>query len=153
MRTVIVLVALLGSMEALAADAAPDARTIALSWDLLRSARYGQSINEHSAFLVTDVNGDLQLVRWRGKATSMSATYHGIIPYGTVAIVHTHPHELPNPSDADAALARKLNMPVYVLTRNSITRTSGGRMEIIAIGDWNPFRRRSTPRVDSSGKR
>ena len=140
MRTLIVLVALLGSMEGLAAGAAPDARIIALSWDLLRSARYGQSINEHSAFLVRDANGDLQLVRWLGKATSMSATYRGPIPYGTVAIVHTHPKALPNPSDGDAALARKLNMPVYVLTRHSITRTSGGRMEIIAIGDWNPLK-------------
>src|SRR5688572_28983120 len=108
MRTLIVLVALLGSVQTHAADATPDAQTIALSWDLLRSARYGYATIEHSAFLVRDESGDLQLVRWLGKATSMSATYHGTIPYGTVAIVHTHPNELPNPSNADAALARKL---------------------------------------------
>jgi hypothetical protein len=140
MRTFIVLVALLGSMEALASDAAPDARTIALSWDLLRGAQYGRSTTEHSAFLVSDAKGELQLVKWPGQATSLSATYRGIIPAGTVAIVHTHPNALPNPSRGDAALARKLNLPVYVLTRTSITRTSGGRMELIAVGDWNPSR-------------
>lgn len=140
MRTLIVVVTLLGCLEAVAADPAPDARTIALSWDLLRSARYGHATKEHSAFLVRDANGKLQLVKWPGDGTRMSATYHGTIPAGTVAIVHTHPNGLPNPSRGDAALARKLNLPVYVLTRRGITRTSGGKMEIIAAGDWNPSR-------------
>ena len=140
MRTLVVLVALLGSVEVRAADAAPDARIIALSWDLLRSARYGNSTREHSAFIVSDADGHLRLVKWRGKATSMSATHRGTIPARTVAIVHTHPKAIPNPSDVDAALARKLNLPVYVLTRTSVTRTSGGRMELIAAGDWDPSR-------------
>ena len=141
MRTLIVLVTLLGSMNAPAADATIDTRAIALSWELLRTAGYGRSAREHSAFLVASANGELQLVRWRGEATSMSATYRGTIPNGTVAIVHTHPKDLPNPSDGDVALARKLNLPVYVLTRTSITRTNGGRtMERVAAGDWNPAR-------------
>jgi hypothetical protein len=140
MRILIVLLALLGSMEVLVADPAPDARTIALSWELFRSARYGHSKIEHSAFLVIDARGELQLVKWRGEATSSSATYRGTIPVGAVAIVHTHPRTLPNPSVGDAAVARKLNLLVYVLTRNSITRTSGGAMELIFAGDWNPSR-------------
>jgi hypothetical protein len=141
MRTLIVLVTLLGSMNAPAADATLDTQTIALSWELLRTAGYGHSAREHSAFLVARANGDLQLVRWAGEATSMSATYRGAIPAGTVAIVHTHPKSLPNPSYGDVALARKLNLPVYVLTRTSITRTSGGKTtELVAVGDWNPAR-------------
>src|SRR5687768_15910829 len=102
MRTVIVLVALLGSMEVIAPDAAADARTIALSWDLLRSAGYGLWDTERSAFLVRDGDGELRLVKWAGVATSMSATYRGTIPAGTVAVLHTHPNGLPNPSRGDA---------------------------------------------------
>lgn len=140
MRTFIVLVALLGSTIAVAADPAADARTIALSWELLRDARYGSAKIEHSAFLVVDASGELGLVKWNGEATRMSATHRGRIPAGAVAILHTHPNDLPNPSSADHALARKLKMPVYVLTRRSITRTDGERMELIALGDWNPHR-------------
>lgn len=140
MRTLMVLVALVGSLKIAAEDAAPDARTIALSWDLLRSAQYGRATREHGAFLVSDANGELRLVKWSGEATSMSATHRGRIPSGTVAIVHTHPNDLPNPSPGDAALARKLNLPVYVLTRRSITRTTGRGMEVVAVGDWNPSR-------------
>lgn len=134
------LAALVASLQTLASDAAPDARTIALSWDLLRSAQYGRATREHGAFLVSDANGELRLVKWSGEATSMSATYRGRIPSGTVAIVHTHPNDLPNPSPGDEALARKLKMPVYVLTRRSITRTRGGGRELVAVGDWNPSR-------------
>lgn len=143
MRTLTVLAALVGSLNVFAAEAAADARTIALSWDLLRSAQYGRAVKEHSAFLVSDANGQLHLVRWPEEGTLMSATYRGRIPAGTVAILHTHPNDLPNPSPGDEALARKLKMPVYVLTRRSITRTSGGGVERIAAGDWNPSRRRT----------
>lgn len=139
MRTFIVLVALLGSTIAVA-DPAIDARTITLSWELLRGARYGYAKIEHSAFLVVDAHGELQLVKWDGEATRMSATHRGGIPAGAVAILHTHPNSLPDPSSGDHALARKLKMPVYVLTRHSITRTDGGRKELIALGDWNPNR-------------
>ena len=143
MRTLIMLVALLGSVEPLAADASREAQTLALSWDLLRGAGYGQSTKEHSAFLVAGEGGELELVKWPYEATSMRASYRGAIPAGTVAIVHTHPNILPNPSLGDAALARKLNLPVYVLTRSSITRTDGREIQLVVAGDWNPSRVRA----------
>jgi hypothetical protein len=144
MRTVIMLVALLGSMEPVVADGATDAQTLAVSWDLLRDAGYGQSTKERSAFLVTGADGELALVKWPYQATSMRASYRGAIPAGTVAIVHTHPNTVPNPSLGDAALARKLNLPVYVLTRSSVTRTDGRRIQLVVAGDWNPSRARAS---------
>src|SRR5688572_21568521 len=140
MRTLLMLVALLGTMESLGADPATDFRTLELSWDLLRSASYGQSPKEHAAFLVRDDDGELQLVKWPWGAESRRASYNGAIPVRTVAVVHTHPSHLPNPSHGDAALALRLGLPVYVLTRNRITRTHGGRTELVARGDWNPSR-------------
>lgn len=140
MRTLILLVAMAGSLRVVAADAGPDARTISLSWELLREAQYGRATSEHAAFLVSDADGEIHLVKWRGERRRMSATHYGRIPEGTVAIVHTHPNALPDPSPGDAALARRLNIPVYVLTRTRITRTRGGSPELIAAGDWNPSR-------------
>ena len=111
-----------------------------LSWDLLASARYGLDPKEHAAFIVVDEWGELQLSRWAWGAESLRASYHGKIPRGTLAIVHTHPMDLPNPSPDDIALARKLGMMVYVITRTSVTSTDGSRTTRIAYGDWNPHR-------------
>ena len=48
-------------------------------------------------------------------------TFPGEMPLGTVAIVHTHPPYRPNPSLQDIDEAKALKMPIYVLTRASIT--------------------------------
>jgi Prokaryotic homologs of the JAB domain len=115
-------------------------RMMVLAWDLLGSARYGLDSKEHAAFLVVDERGELQLSRWPWQAESMRASYRGEVPRGAVAVVHTHPNELPNPSGGDIALARKLGIGVYVITRTSITVTDGSRTTRIAYGDWNPHR-------------
>lgn len=111
-----------------------------LAWDLLESARFGRDSKEHAAFIVVDESGQLQLSRWPWGAESMRATYRGQIPRSAVAIIHTHPHDLPNPSSGDIALAAKLGMTVYVITRTSVTRTDGSRTSNVANGDWNPHR-------------
>jgi hypothetical protein len=140
MRTLLLLVAIVASFESAIAAPRNELRTRTLSWELLRTANYGQSSKERSAFLVLDANGELQMVMWPWEAESMRASYRGAIPAGTVAIVHTHPNALPNPSPGDAALSIRLELPIYVLTRSSITMTEGGRSSLIARGDWNPTR-------------
>ena len=138
MRNLLMLVVLLGTMESIVADTRTDPRTKTLSWELLKTANYGQSSKEHAAFLVLDGDGEMQLVQWPWEAESLRASYKGAIPAGTVAIAHTHPNGLPNPSPGDKALALKLALPLYVLTRSSITMTEGGRTELVVRGDWNP---------------
>ena len=115
-------------------------RTLILAWELLESARFGRDSKEHAAFLVADESGQLQLSRWPWGAESMRASYRGEIPPRAVAIIHTHPNSRPNPSPDDAALAQKLGMEVYVITRTSVTRTDGSRTTHVALGDWNPHR-------------
>lgn len=135
------LVTLLATAHiASANDLASDSRAMTQSWELLRSANYGQATRERSAFLVRDRKGRLELVPWVFGAETMRATYRGAIPAGTVAIVHTHPNAAPYPSRGDAELARRLALPVYVLTRHSVTLTHGSRTELVARGDWNPAR-------------
>lgn len=141
MATLLLLVALATTLNVHPSlDLATDPRTMTLSWELLEKARYGRDTKEHAAFLMRDAGGELRLAEWPWGAESTRATYHGEVPAGTVAIVHTHPGHLPNPSPGDAALSRRLSLPVYVLTRGSVTRTDGARMETVAVGDWNPRR-------------
>jgi hypothetical protein len=114
--------------------------TMVLAWELLEDARYGQDPQEHAAFIVIGKSGQLELSRWRWGAESMRATYRGAIPRRAVAIIHTHPRDLPGPSRADMAVAQKLGMPVYVITRTAVTVTDGSRTTQVAFGDWNPRR-------------
>ena len=137
----LVLVTMLATTTAASAnELIADHRALTQSWELLRAADYGQSTKERAAFLVRDENGGLKLVPWEFGAESMRATYRGSIPEGTVAIVHTHPNALPYPSRGDKELARRLALPVYVLTRHSVSFTDGSKTELVARGDWNPSR-------------
>lgn len=140
MRNAILLLLLVTNAgQALGMDRDRD-RMMVLAWDLLASASYGRDPKEHAAFIVVDERGELQLSRWPWGAESMRATYRGEVPRAAVAVVHTHPNELPNPSRGDVALARKLGITVYVITRTSVTGTDGSRTTQIAYGDWNPHR-------------
>jgi hypothetical protein len=137
----LVLVALLSTATAASAnELVSDRRAMSQSWELLRTASYGQAVTERAAFLVRNEEGGLELVAWSYGAETLRATYRGSIPAGTVAIVHTHPNATPYPSRGDAELSRRIALPVYVLTRHSVTFTDGSKTELVARGDWNPSR-------------
>ena len=110
------------------------------SWSLLRLAAYGQSTYEHAAFIVRDDSGEARLVPWPFDRQAFEATFHGAVPPNAIAIVHTHPNSVPLPSAGDAALARRLGLPVYVVTRTLVSRTNGNSTATIWSGDWNPER-------------
>jgi hypothetical protein len=71
---------------------------------------------EQAAFLTRDHNGDLGCRLWPLTTERSSSTYWGRVPEGTVAIIHTHPHEWSLPSRQDGALSAKLRLPVLVVT-------------------------------------
>jgi proteasome lid subunit RPN8/RPN11 len=143
MRNAVMLLLLV--VNAGRASATTSDRTVALAWELLADARYGSDPKEHAAFIVADASGELRLARWPWAAETKRATYRGNMPRGAVAIVHTHPNHLPTPSPNDVAVARKLGMPVYVITRTSVMRTDGSGSAYVAQGDWNPDRERARP--------
>lgn len=128
---------------ATAAGAAPGellcrAEVLEQSWQLLKAARYGVGRQEEAAFVVQEPGGALSFVVWRSTAESMASHYTGVLPRHIVAIVHTHPLGQPMPSSDDRETARRLGIPVYVLVRDGISRTLGGRNETLVYGDWNP---------------
>jgi proteasome lid subunit RPN8/RPN11 len=135
-----VLLAVAGTLSTAPSDGfSGDHQAMTLSWELLKTAQYGQAAREHAAFLVRKDGGELEMVPWP-VGESHRADYRGSLPAGTIAIIHTHPKFVPNPSNVDEALARRLGVPVYVLTRTGVTRTDGSRIELVARGDWNPTR-------------
>jgi proteasome lid subunit RPN8/RPN11 len=99
---------------------------------LLRDTRGGCSRTEVAGFVVRLPSGTYAIVRWPEAEVTDEARWDGPWPPGTVAIVHTHPNWMPAPSRVDRATAAQRHVPVYVLTRSSITRTAGGEPETVS---------------------
>lgn len=91
---------------------------------------------EHGAFVVRTSEGMLYFVAWPPSGERDILRWYGRFPEGTVAILHTHPSGLPMPSKLDRNAARGARVPVYVITRPIISRTTGGAPEIVMSGGW-----------------
>ncbi len=87
---------------------------------LLDRAHYGLASYEAAAWVVRDAGG-ISLREWSFSGAFERSTWHGSTPPGAVAIVHTHPlHVDARPSPGDTALAQRLRLPVYTLTRQGL---------------------------------
>lgn len=87
--------------------------------DLLRLGGYGHRDTELAAFLVRDPGDVYRCVMWPSRSYQRSE-FRGRIPLGTVAIVHTHRNSGPQGTVDDGLTARRLRLPVYVLTLNAV---------------------------------
>jgi hypothetical protein len=87
---------------------------------LLERARFGLAPYETAAWVVRD-GGGTTLREWRFSGVAEKASWSGPAPDGALAVVHTHPRAAdPRPSSGDVALARRLGLPVYTLTRGGL---------------------------------
>jgi hypothetical protein len=93
--------------------------------DILRQGGFGHWKTERAAFLVRDEDGRYRCIAWPMDGHLYRQEFHGAIPDHTVAIVHTHPSELPLGSPDDERTAIKLSMPVFVLTPMNINMIDG----------------------------
>jgi YVTN family beta-propeller protein len=91
---------------------------------------------EEAAFIVGNGAGGFIIVRWPASAELDSARWTGLLPGHVVAIVHAHPNWQPLPSGIDIRTAQRGHVPVYVVTQNAISKTSGGSPEMVLSGDW-----------------
>jgi hypothetical protein len=87
---------------------------------ILSLAWYGQVDWERAAFLRIAGNGRFTCDVWPAKLQFRSARWDGAIPDGTVALVHSHPRTLPDPSGVDVERAHQLGIPVIVVTPDSV---------------------------------
>lgn len=126
------------SSPATADDLTCSPAVLAHSWELLREAGWGTKKTERAAFVVRAADGAISFVTWPTPTESYRADYLGQIPSDAVAIIHTHPNDVPQPSDGDSMTATRTGLPVYVLTRTRIMRDTAGAIATIWVGDWNP---------------
>lgn len=105
-------------------------------WTLLATAGYGWSDREAAAFVVKTEEG-VRLVPWPRSPEPHKARWRGAFPAGTIAIAHTHPNRDTHPSRIDRRTAKRLRLPVYVITHSRITVTDGAADYTIARGRWH----------------
>jgi hypothetical protein len=119
-------------------EIATDAGVRAMFRQMLSQTRYGFSREEAAAFVVRDGNGHLAVVAWPdADGIPDCAHWYGRFPEGVVAIVHTHPNWLPEPSTIDAQTARVTGVPVYVITAGRVSKTNGGRSQVVLDHGWS----------------
>jgi hypothetical protein len=91
-----------------------------MGWLLARS-QFGEG-DEQAAFIVLGDDGRFACLPWRDNdAHSHGARYKGRIPQGTVAVAHTHPVGLTEPSRQDRKEADRLDVPFIVVSPGSVT--------------------------------
>ena len=120
--------------------------------DVLSRGSFGHVTEEEAAFIVRGGDGAPACRLWQSRGLHFKAAFSGSVPAGTIAIVHTHPHEIPYPSAADHDAANRLGIPVLVLTKHRITAAMPGvrkRVQLVVDADWSravdPSRRCEAP--------
>lgn len=142
MRLVVLLLAL--HVSASATDsydvrrAADDPQVLAIMQDIALRGAHQFDQQEVAAFLVRDANGVISCVMWPHTANRRSEHYDGVVPAGTVAIAHTHPTFAERPSHGDIEQAKKIGLPIYVITRWNlyVVDATGAVMPLIEKRDW-----------------
>jgi proteasome lid subunit RPN8/RPN11 len=129
-------VAALLLLSVIHSDLAHDPTVRGALWKLLEDAHYGHAEMEEAMFIVRGTDGVLSFVRWHPTGAAHQAQWNAAVPQGTIAIAHTHPNTLPRPSTNDIRTAMQANLPVYVVTRTKITKTSGGETSVVLKGEW-----------------
>jgi hypothetical protein len=132
------MVAILTLTLALAAGRPPD---IAVNDEvrgvfesLLEEGYSGMSDFEQGAFVIRMPTGHLAFFRWPSSGKGNRLQWAGALPPNAIAIVHTHPVSLPQPSYTDTLTSRKYGLPVYVITLHRITRVADGAVATVARG-------------------
>jgi hypothetical protein len=109
----------------------------ALHWyeSLLAEGGYGRLDYERAAFLIRERDGSLTLEPWPGRGFR-HATFRGAVPARTIAILHTHPAGQPQPSARDRAEAKRLGIPVVVITPGSViaAEPTSARTRVLVSG-------------------
>lgn len=91
--------------------------------DLLKAGGYGMRDQERAAFLIVRDDGSTGCMMWPKSNGYQSEHWDGPIPARAYAIAHTHPRAKPLPSVHDVDEARRLSIPIYVVTPSGVTST------------------------------
>lgn len=106
--------------------------------NLFRSAQTGDREAERAGFLTRDPNGGIHFIAWPPTAERRSATFRGSMPPNTIAIAHTHPDGMPEPSRHDLEESIRIGLPIYVVARSTVLRVNvdGTISRIVERRNW-----------------
>ena len=135
-RSIAILIALIAYAQPADAESANDPVVRQFFWSLMQQNRYGFTETEGAAFVTRSADGQIEFIHWPSDRPHR-ATWKGKVPQGVIAIVHTHPNWIPDPSLVDARTAKLRRIPVYVVTRGRIMKTTGDSTETVSKGDWH----------------
>jgi proteasome lid subunit RPN8/RPN11 len=97
---------------------------------------------EAAAFIVQEPTGHFASVDWPATTAGVrTARHEGTIPQDTIALAHTHPFTAPKPSRGDIEQAKKIRLPIYVISRWSlyVVEPSGEVTALIVRKDWTRY--------------
>jgi hypothetical protein len=123
--------------------------------DVLRQGGFGHWKTERAAFLVRDEGGQYRCVGWPMDGRLQRQEFRGAIPERTVAIIHTHPSELPLGSTGDERTAVKQSVPIFVLTPLNIYMITAGGVSVAVVENrqWATFSASSSIRCSTPDSR
>ncbi len=116
-----------------------DSQLLSIFYDEWRASAFGQAPDntERAEWIFYD---DSRYVgqQWPASYRRKEETWHGLIPQDAVGQAHTHPSGTdPRPSGNDVAVARRLGMPVYTVSRSGIWMASPeGEIRQLADSHW-----------------
>jgi proteasome lid subunit RPN8/RPN11 len=110
--------------------------------ELLARAQFGNSRVEEAAFLVQDSDGQLHAINWKS-GESDRVSYAGPRPVHCIGMMHTHPFGATQPSRGDRDEARRIGLPLVVVTRVAVTVAwpDGSVSSLIEGKRWAAMRR------------
>lgn len=104
---------------------------------LVKQSYSGFATFESAAFLVLQADHSLRCIDWPSTHGFKQAQWSGPMPAGVVAMAHTHPLSTPFASPDDIKLAKRIGMPIFVLTPNMISVIhADGRVETLTYRPW-----------------
>jgi hypothetical protein len=91
---------------------------------------------ERAAFIRVSAGGDVRCQLWPLSLRRRSASFTGFVPPDTIAVVHTHPEDAgPTPSSRDVEEARRIGIPIFVVTRMGVRRVDpDGAVSVVTRG-------------------
>ena len=112
----------------------------ACSETILSRGWEGRANFERAAFLHLSDDGRFRCDVWPADFQFHRAQWWGTTPDGTAALIHSHPRNLPDPSDQDVVEAERLGVPVIVVTPQSIAMAlpSAGKIVRVARSRLGP---------------
>jgi hypothetical protein len=95
-----------------------------LFFQLFDDVSFGYDQTEAAGWILF-INDEYFLEKWPRVNEEYMQIWTGPIPGGAVAIAHTHPtSDIQKPSEADIALAKRINLPVYTICRSGIFKAN-----------------------------